>query len=68
MILFVDFKNEMRTINMVLYANLQTVKDNMIVAVAVLAFFLGGYVAKGIATMDETKVHQIEANSKIKIN
>jgi len=68
LILVVDFKNEMRTIDMVLYANLQTVKDNMIVAVAVLAFFLGGYVAKGIATMDETKVHQIEANSKIKIN
>jgi hypothetical protein len=40
----------------------------MVVVVAVLAFFLGGYVAKGIATMDEAKVHQIEANSKIKIN
>jgi hypothetical protein len=38
----------------------------MLVAVAVLAFFLGGYVAKGVATMDETKVQQIEANSKSK--
>jgi hypothetical protein len=40
----------------------------MLVVVAVLAFFLGGYVSKGIATMDEAKVHQIETNSKIKIN
>jgi|LakMenEpi03Aug12_release.lakeMendotaPanAssembly.Ray.scaffolds.fasta_scaffold5928057_1 hypothetical protein len=38
----------------------------MLIAVAVLAFFLGGYVAKGIATMDDTKVQQIEANTKIK--
>jgi hypothetical protein len=38
----------------------------MLIVVAVLAFFLGGYVAKGIATMDETKVQQIEANTKIK--
>jgi hypothetical protein len=36
----------------------------MLIVVAVLAFFLGGFVAKGIATMDETKVQQIEANIK----
>lgn len=38
----------------------------MLIVVAVLAFFLGGYVAKGIATMDETKVQQIEADIKFK--
>jgi hypothetical protein len=38
----------------------------MLVVVAVLAFFLGGYVAKGIATMDEVKVQQIEADTKSK--
>lgn len=38
----------------------------MLVVVAVLAFFFGGYVAKGIATMDEVKVQQIEANTKSK--
>jgi hypothetical protein len=36
----------------------------MLIVVAVLAFFLGGFVAKGIATMDENKVQQIEANIK----
>jgi hypothetical protein len=38
----------------------------MLIVVAVLAFFLGGYVAKSIATVDETKVQQIEANIKSK--
>ncbi len=34
----------------------------MLIVVAVLAFLLGGYVAKGLASMDAAKVIQNESN------
>ena len=38
----------------------------MLIVAAVLAFFLGGFVANAIATMDEIKIQKIEANANEK--